>query len=94
MKKFLLIKSAERTLKYIGNSLILFSIFYIHFQYKNYRIQIDNHIKLAKKELVDNLNLLTEEDFEERAQMSRKVAKREFFERLFDSHKITFKNLF
>jgi hypothetical protein len=86
LKKFLLIKSAEKTLRYLGNGLILFGLFYVHIQYRNYREQIESHIKIAKKELVDNLNLLSEEEFNNTAIESRKVAKKEFFDRLFNKH--------
>lgn len=79
MKKFLLLKKVERYLLYIGNFILLNGLAYVHIEFRKYRGDIDRNLKISKRELVDNLNLMSEEEFYVRAQNFKKIAIKEFF---------------
>lgn len=87
MKKFLFIKKVERYLRYLGNFLILNGLIYMHLQFRNYREDIERNLKISKRELVDNLNLMSEEEFYVRAQNVQKIAIKEFFNTLLNKDK-------
>ena len=93
MNKFVKLIYLQHIVKYTGNSLIFLGLWIIHMDYRSYRNQMENNIKFAKKELVENLQIFTEEEFEENAQKSRALANKEYFTTLFSPFTDFFKKL-
>jgi hypothetical protein len=75
-------------IKRTGEILLLSGFLHLHFTYRDFKIDVEHDLKLAKQELVDNLKIFTEEEFLPYIESSRENAKKEFLKVLFETYKI------
>jgi hypothetical protein len=87
MAEFLKVCRIYSILKRSGEILFLSGIMHLHLSYRSFKMNLEEDLKIAKQELVDNLKIFTEKEFEPYLELSRKNAKKEFFEVLRETYK-------